>query len=183
MTPTRKLSVVSLADPGGQRAVLDSTCERVYATQQDGVCLTADRGIVTTYGITELDANLSPTTSSQLTGSPSRARISKDGSLISTTTFVTGHAYSETSFSTDTVIRRANGEVIGSIEGLHHHSRRPTAHRSRSELLGCHLRRRRHLLRHRGLEHRRQDLARQGQHFRAHDDVGPDGRRMPEYLS
>ena len=113
-----KLSVVSLADPGGQRAVLDATCERVYATQAGGVCLTADRGIVTAYGITELDANLSPTASTQLAGSPSRARMSPDGSLISTTTFVTGHAYSDTSFSTDTVIRRTGGDVIGSIEGF-----------------------------------------------------------------
>ena len=113
-----RLSVVALGDPAGRRAVLDSTCERVYATPTGGVCLTADRGIVTTYGITELDASLSPTGSSQLAGSPSRARMSRDGSLISTTTFVTGHAYSDTSFSTDTVIRRHNGEVIGSIEGF-----------------------------------------------------------------
>jgi hypothetical protein len=113
-----RLSVVSLADPAGQRAVLDATCERVYATQTGGVCLTADRGIVTTYGITELDANLSPTNSSQLAGSPSRARMSRDGSLISTTTFVTGHAYSDTSFSTDTTIRRTGGDAIGSIEGF-----------------------------------------------------------------
>ncbi len=113
-----RLSVVALGDPAGQRAVLDSTCERVYATPTGGVCLTADRGIVTTYGITELDANLSPTASSQLAGSPSRARMSRDGSLISTTTFVTGHAYSDTSFSTDTIIRRTGGEVIGSIEGF-----------------------------------------------------------------
>jgi len=44
--------------------------------------------------------------------------MSPDGSLIATTTFVTGHAYSEMSFSTDTVIRRADDEVIGSIEGF-----------------------------------------------------------------
>lgn len=113
-----RLSVVALGDPAGQRAVLDSTCERVYATPNGGVCLTADRGIVTTYGITELDADLSPAASSQLAGSPSRARMSRDGSLISTTTFVTGHAYSDTSFSTDTIIRRTGGEVIGSIEGF-----------------------------------------------------------------
>ena len=113
-----RLSVVALADPAGQRAVLDSTCERVYATLTGGVCLTADRGIVTTYGMTELDANLSPTGSSPLAGSPSRARMSRDGSLISSTAFVTGHAYSETSFSTDTVIRRTNGDEVGSIEGF-----------------------------------------------------------------
>jgi hypothetical protein len=97
---------------------LDSNCERVYATATAGVCLTADRGVLTSYGITELDANLAPTGSSPLAGSPSRARMSRDGSLIATTSFVTGHAYSDTSFSTDTVILRADGDVVGSIEGF-----------------------------------------------------------------
>ena len=111
-----KLSVVALADPGGPRAVLDSSCERVYATPTNGVCITADRGIVASYGITELNAKLLPQNSSELTGLPSRARISPDGSLISTTTFVTGHSYAETSFATQTIIRRANGDVIGNVE-------------------------------------------------------------------
>ena len=111
-----KLSVVALADPSGPRAVLDSSCERVYATATNGVCITADRGIVATYGLTELTAKLQPQESSELTGLPSRARISPDGSLLATTTFVTGHSYAETSFATQTIIRRANGGVIGNIE-------------------------------------------------------------------
>lgn len=111
-----KLSVVALADPAGDRVVLDSNCERVYATATDGVCITADRGIVPKYGITELNARLAPQRSSDLTGLPSRARMSPDGSLISTTTFVTGHSYSESSFSTQTIIQRDTGEVVGNIE-------------------------------------------------------------------
>jgi hypothetical protein len=111
-----KLSVAALADPAGDRVVLDSSCERVYATATDGVCITADRGIVPKYGITELNAKLAPQHSSDLVGLPSRARISPDGSLISTTTFVTGHSYSESTFSTQTIIQRDSGEVIGNIE-------------------------------------------------------------------
>lgn len=111
-----KLSVVALADPAGDRVVLDSSCERVYATATDGVCITADRGIVPKYGITELNAKLAPQQSSDLVGLPSRARISPDGSLISTTTFVTGHSYSESSFSTQTILQQDNGESIGNIE-------------------------------------------------------------------
>ena len=111
-----KLSVVALTDPSGSRVVLDSACERVYATATDGVCITADRGIVATYGITELNARLAPQNSSALNGLPSRARISDDGSLMATTTFVTGHSYSESSFSTETILRRGSGEVIGNIE-------------------------------------------------------------------
>jgi hypothetical protein len=36
--------------------------------------------------------------------------------LISTTTFVAGHSYSGSSFSTETIIRRDSGDVVGSIE-------------------------------------------------------------------
>ena len=55
-----KLSVVALADPAGPRVVAGPGCERVYATATDGVCITADRGIVAKYGITELNARLGP---------------------------------------------------------------------------------------------------------------------------
>jgi hypothetical protein len=111
-----KLAVVSLADPAGARVVLDSSCERVYATAVDGVCITAERGIVSKFGITELDPKLAPRDSQELNGLPSRARISPDGSLLSTTTFVTGHSYAESSFSTETILRRETGEVIGNLE-------------------------------------------------------------------
>ena len=111
-----RLSVVALDDPSGERVVLDSNCERVYATATDGVCITAERGIVAKYGITELNARLAPENSSDLVGLPSRARISTDGSLIATTTFITGHSYAETSFSTETIIRRDTGEIVGNLE-------------------------------------------------------------------
>ena len=111
-----KLSAVSLSDPTGDRAVVDSSCERVYATATNGVCITAERGIVPKYGITELNAQLAPQSSADLAGLPSRARMSDDGSLISTTTFVTGHSYAESTFSTSTIIRRDNGDEIGNLE-------------------------------------------------------------------
>ncbi len=111
-----KLAVVALADPSGARVVLDSSCERVYATAVDGVCITAERGIVSRYGITELNARLAPQNTEDLNGLPSRARISPNGSLMSTTTFVTGHSYAESSFSTETIIRRDTGQVIGNLE-------------------------------------------------------------------
>ena len=111
-----RIGVVALADPAGPVAVLDSSCERVYATATNGVCLTAERGIATSYGITALDAQLMPKGSAELGGPPSRARISPDGSLIATTVFVSGHSYSAPSFSTETIIRRSNGELIGSLE-------------------------------------------------------------------
>jgi len=111
-----RLSVVALADPSGARVVLDTSCERVYATAINGVCITAERGIVSRYGITELNAKLAPQNNEDLNGLPSRARISPDGSLMSTTTFVTGHSYAEASFSTETIIRKDTGEEVGNLE-------------------------------------------------------------------
>lgn len=111
-----RLAVVPLSDPDGPRAVLASSCERVYATVTDGVCVTAQRGIAATYRVQMLDADLAPTTSSDLTGLPSRARMSKDGSLVATTTFITGHSYAASSFSTETIVRRSDGQVLDNIE-------------------------------------------------------------------
>ena len=113
-----RMAVVPLADPAGPRAYLSSTCERVYATVTNGVCVEADRGVVSKYQLVMLDQNLAPTTSTDLAGLPSRARMSTDGSLVSTTTFITGHSYAESSFSTETIIRRSTGEVIGNIESF-----------------------------------------------------------------
>ena len=41
--------------------------------------------------------------------------MSKDGSLVATTTFVTGHSYAQASFSTETIIRR-DGKSLGNLE-------------------------------------------------------------------
>ena len=111
-----RLALVPLADPGGPRAVTDVSCERLYATATDGVCVTATRGMAPSYGVSALGPDLRPTSSTPLVGQPSRARMSADGRLVSTTTFVTGHSYASTSFSTETVVRR-DGESLGSLEG------------------------------------------------------------------
>jgi hypothetical protein len=41
--------MVTAVLPGGPRAVVDVACERVYAVAAGGFCLTAHRGVVTTY--------------------------------------------------------------------------------------------------------------------------------------
>ncbi|HET8970286.1 MAG TPA: hypothetical protein VFN19_04435, partial [Candidatus Nanopelagicales bacterium] len=110
-----RLAAVTLADPGGPRAIFDIGCERSYATADAGVCVTAKRGVVQTYGVAMLGPNLQPTSSTELVGLPSRARMSADGSLVATTTFVTGHSYAQASFSTETIIRR-DGRSLGNLE-------------------------------------------------------------------
>jgi hypothetical protein len=110
-----QLAAVPLADPAGARANLGVTCERTYATKAAGVCLFVKRGVVLTYGITMLDGQLQPAGNAELVGSPSRARISVDSSLVATTTFVGGHSYAQASFSTETIILR-DGKSLGNIE-------------------------------------------------------------------
>lgn len=103
-----RLAAVALGDPSGARAFGTVSCERVYATSAAGVCVTASGGIAPTYAVATLGPDLAPTSSASLAGLPSRARMSVDGRLLSTTTFVSGHSYAASSFSTATVIRMAD---------------------------------------------------------------------------
>ncbi len=110
-----RLAAVPLTDPEGPRALFPLTCERSYAVASAAVCITAKRGVVQTFGISMLDADLQTRSTGTLVGLPSRARMSRDGSLVATTTFVTGHSYAQGSFATETIIRR-NGTSVGNLE-------------------------------------------------------------------
>nr|WP_221381640.1 hypothetical protein [Actinoplanes polyasparticus] len=112
-----RVAVVPLAAPAGPRAFTPAACERVYATAEDAICLSAERGIVTRYRAQLLAADWSPARDLPLTGLPSRARLSRDGSLAATTTFVFGDSYANPGqFSTRTLVTRTDGEVVGDIE-------------------------------------------------------------------
>jgi Tol biopolymer transport system component len=112
-----KVAMVPLANPGGPRTFTPASCERVHATAVDAICLSADRGLVTTYKSQLLDGSWSPTHDLPLTGLPSRARLSRDGSLAATTTFVFGDSYANPGkFSTRTVVSREDGSTVGDIE-------------------------------------------------------------------
>jgi hypothetical protein len=113
-----KVAVVPLTDPDGPRAFTPTSCERVYATENQAVCLSANRGLVTTYKAQLLDvATWKPDLDLPLTGLPSRARLSRDGSLVATTTFVFGDSYANPGqFSTRTVVARTDGAVVADIE-------------------------------------------------------------------
>lgn len=112
-----KLAVVPLDAPRGDRAATDRDCDRVYAAAQAAVCVAADRGVLTTYRLDILNADLTPRTSIDLNGLPSRARMSSSGSLAATTMFVSGHSYAGNSFSTETVLHDvASGNAIDNVE-------------------------------------------------------------------
>jgi hypothetical protein len=112
-----RVVLVPLADPAGRQAVTQTSCERVYATAAGGLCLTADRGAITTYQGHLLDADLSPTAPVKITGSPSRARMSADGRYVASTVFVAGHSYVDAGFSTVTeIVDTATGRGLGNLE-------------------------------------------------------------------
>lgn len=112
-----KVAMTPLADPDGPRALTGASCERVYATRTQTICLSAERGLLTIYRARLLDAEFAPKLDLPLTGIPSRARLSEAGTLAATTSFVSGDSYANPGqFSTRTVISRTGGEVIGDIE-------------------------------------------------------------------
>lgn len=110
------VAMVSLTNPRGPRVVTATSCDRVYATTRNVLCLSSDRGIKTTYAAHVLDNDLKPTETLPLTGMPSRARLSRDGNLAATTSFTAGNSYAGASFSTQTVITHVGGATLGSLE-------------------------------------------------------------------
>jgi hypothetical protein len=112
-----RVATVPLAAPGGPRAITPASCDRVYATAARALCLSANRGLTTTYRAEVLNADWSPIDHLPLVGLPSRARLSPAGSLAATTTFVYGDSYANPGqFSTRTVVTRVDGSVAADLE-------------------------------------------------------------------
>lgn len=107
---------VPLDDPSGARAFTGLACDRVHATAAGASCLRTERGVVTTFEQLDLDAAWQRTGESGLPGIPSRTRLSADGTLSASTSFVTGHSYMTTGFSTATEIHRVGGRSYGNLE-------------------------------------------------------------------
>ncbi|WP_043429858.1 TolB family protein [Arthrobacter sp. FB24] len=112
-------ATVPLGEPAGQRDLASEACDRVYGTARNIVCLKTNRGLVTNFEAVLLNREWQPTSRWAVPGMPSRTRMSADGSLVSTTVFVTGHSYGASGFSTETSISRTDGSpVTGTLEGF-----------------------------------------------------------------
>ena len=112
-----KVALVPVSDPSGSRAIVDTSCERVYAVAQRGFCLSASRGVVTTYQGNVLGPDLTQIRTVTITGGPSRARVSESGERAASTVFVAGHSYLDTGFSTVTEIAdTTTGQGLGNLE-------------------------------------------------------------------
>ena len=93
-------------------------CEVVYVAGGRGICLTADRGVFTTYSASLFDARTFDVSSTfPLKGIPSRARVSIDGSLAEFTVFVSGHGYTTLDFSTQSLlVDTRTGAALADLE-------------------------------------------------------------------
>ena len=108
----------STTDPAEVRYIESLNCEVVYVAGGRGICLSADRGVFTTYATSLFDTRtLAVTGSFPLKGIPSRARVSIDGSLAALTVFVSGHGYTTLDFSTQTLqVDTKTGTALADLE-------------------------------------------------------------------
>lgn len=114
-----QVAIVPLSNPDGPRAVTVAACDRVYAKGGQTICLAALRGLVTTYKATLLSTQWTEIRQLPLSGLPSRARISPDGTLTASTTFVYGDSYTNPGqFSTRTLIVRTTGQLVADVESF-----------------------------------------------------------------
>jgi hypothetical protein len=99
-------------------AVSGTECDRVYFAAGRGLCLVRKGGLTPKFAVATLGPGLERRRTLELSGSPSRARVSPDGRYGSVTAFVTGHSYAETgAFSTrTTLIDMARGKELGDLE-------------------------------------------------------------------
>jgi dipeptidyl aminopeptidase/acylaminoacyl peptidase len=115
-----RLVAVALDDVTGPRLTTDLACDRLDVAAGVGVCLTADRGVLTTYmAVVFNDRDFAPGLTVPLDGIPSRVRMSPNGALAGITVFVSGHAYSQDAFSTKTILLDTRtGEIRAELESL-----------------------------------------------------------------
>ena len=154
-----RVAAAPLDDPGGARVRHRHECERVTSNGEVGVCLSADRGVMTKYRQTSWDRICSRSRSSRSTAMEAVPGSPTTVALPHTTTFVTGHSYNQAGFSTETLVHDlATGESVNLEEfvTILDGKARPR----RPQRLGRDLRGRRHVLRHR--RDRRLDLAGRG---------------------
>lgn len=99
-----QVAALPLGDLAAPRTPTGLRCERVYFAGGHGMCLSADRGAITSYYAVLFGPDLKAGPRLPLQGIPSRTRLSPDGRYASVTVFVSGHSYAPGSFSTRTEI-------------------------------------------------------------------------------
>ena len=111
------VGTVPLDDPVAAPSPTTLSCERIHMGPEGGVCLEVDRAGVTTARVLLLRPDMTVRHTLETPGIPSRARVSPDGRWAATTTFVFGHSYTSSNFSTQTEIYdMESGSSLGNLE-------------------------------------------------------------------
>lgn len=111
------LGLAPLSDPAGTVRQIALVCERVHMANGHGICLSADRGAVTTYSATLFDADFRVLHTLPLRGAPRRARVSPDGRRGAITVIATGDSFEGGGASMRTsIIDMATGMTIEQLE-------------------------------------------------------------------
>ena len=109
----RRIALAPLDGIDDKRVLTDLQCQRAYFAAGRGLCL----GKTQMGGAFIFDDSFKPGATLPITGVPSRARVSSDGKYGAMTVFVTGHSYSDGSFSTLTaLVDMAGGKLLGDLE-------------------------------------------------------------------
>lgn len=98
------VGIASLSDPTKYGFIGTLRCVRVHMSQGRGVCLERRGRFPVRYFAKMFDASFVVVGELELAGAPSRVQVSPSGRLAAVTVFVTGHAYSDGAFSTQTSI-------------------------------------------------------------------------------
>jgi hypothetical protein len=108
-----RLVTADLGAPVRDETVTTLRCDRLDLAAGHGVCLTAQRGVFTTYEAILFDAAFRVRHTLPLSGVPSRTRVSPDGRLAAMTVFESGHSYAAGQFSTRTsIVDLDSGDVV-----------------------------------------------------------------------
>jgi dipeptidyl aminopeptidase/acylaminoacyl peptidase len=112
------VSLAPLDKPNGRRVTTSLVCTRIHFAAERGLCLAPKVGpFKNAYHARIIDNDFKIDHAVELSGSPSRARVSPDGRYGATTSFVTGHSYAEDVFSTQTlIIDMGRGKVLANLE-------------------------------------------------------------------
>jgi hypothetical protein len=116
-----RLGIVPLATPETEPVTAGLACDRVAYAGGQGVCLVADGGFDTKYFALFFDRELRLARRLEVSGRPSRTRVSPDGTLAATTVFESGlgHDYAIDGFATRTTIfDLRDGSALGNLESF-----------------------------------------------------------------
>lgn len=112
------VGISSLDQPAGGAFFTPLRCERAYFGGARGLCLTSTvEGAATSWWAELFDERFQSTGRVQMSGSPSRVRVSPDGRVAAATVFESGHSYAEHGFSTRTsLFDLTAGAALGDLE-------------------------------------------------------------------